>query len=90
MPSRFPVLLRNSKKLREAWELEYLRDKFELLIHVLWLSLQRYMLVQGVVALLLLMDIYVPQSYCMSLVSGNWKHTLVAIGWRKSALGESS
>ena len=35
-------------------------------------------------------DGYIPQSYCMSLVSGNWKHVLVAMGWRKSALGESS
>ena len=56
------------------------------LIHVSRLSVQSYNHVMAIVA----DGGYIPQSYCMSLVSGNWKHVLVAMGWRKSALGESS
>lgn len=39
--------------------------------------------------MLLHTHIYVPQSYCISLVSGNWKHLLVATGCSRVAADDS-
>lgn len=33
-------------------------------------------------------NIHTPQSYCINLVSGNWKHLLVATGWSRVAAGD--
>ena len=83
------MLLQKSKKIQGSLGIRILRWQIRALDTCIVAFTTKIHACSSLI-LLLLMDIYVPQSYCMSLVSGNWKHTLVAMGWRKSALGESS